>query len=506
MSRLDLVESLASDPASVLEVVKFLFAESGKAHPDEATISACSFLLERTLEAARWRKENQSSGANDLIDRVRNFALEAAADDNGGRAALLVIAQCFAAAKVDIGEGLRRAIAGTVQPAAASGDQETAFTKFANSLGRLAADLRHDPFLIHAEIYNLATSLSADRRTQMAAALPFFNVASVRESAAGWLLDTHSSSADAVLDSLVQAAAQGLVSQATRNRLSVMRHWVNGRQRAAMDSVAGSNRQSANGEAGSPPVQIIHMLASSCDGAGAQSFFVVAKQNRKFSFGSLLVKHGFGVRDAFVHTGMAKRDAEAFVDRIGLELSVYETSLDAIQMALRHGLAVNIESGEPIPFGLLQFIEFTGLSTVVPCGLKPEELLNRLIADIPAGKKDDASVARVLGQSKRWRNDFEWLDSWFEDSECALQAVRSGESKKARTEKVLHTSVSGQRQRWTELLAWTALAARDDPHSDEWIGFTLVARELLGERAIAEIPLATHIAQNTVEALSVRRF
>lgn len=60
--------------------------------------------------------------------------------------------------------------------------------------------------------------------------------------------------------------------------------------------------------------------------------------------------------------------------------------------------------------------------------------------------------------------------------------------------------ISPQRGRWAELLAWTAKAAEDEVEGEERIDFALVARELLGNRPLAEIPLATWIAKNTVAA------
>ena len=106
----DLGEALVSNPDSALEIVHLLFAESRKKLLNQALMSAFSFMLERALESARWREENQSLGANDLIDRVRNSVLKAAEQEGGSSEALFMVAHCFAAAKVDIGDELRHMI------------------------------------------------------------------------------------------------------------------------------------------------------------------------------------------------------------------------------------------------------------------------------------------------------------------------------------------------------------------------------------------------------------
>ena len=69
------------------------------------------------------------------------------------------------------------------------------------------------------------------------------------------------------------------------------------------------------------------------------------------------------------------------------------------------------------------------------------------------------------------------------------------------TEAVLDGTAAKRRQRWAKLPAWNA---RDNGDSDEWIKFTLVARELPGDRPIGEIPLAVTIARSSVAAVKNR--
>ena len=242
----------------------------------------------------------------------------------------------------------------------------TAVAEFEIVLGKFAKELDDDPFLIHAQISEMLDSLPLDQRIQMISVVTSFNLLSLREAVAGWLLDANASIANAVAGFLAQAAGKGLVSGATVNRLIMMRNWVSDDRRSAIDAVIRAARQKGVDVAPTSPVQIGDVIASSCDGAGAQSFFVAIRQKRKHSVASLLVKHGFGVRDAWVRADLTSAETEMFLDQIDFELGGFETSLDVVQTALGHGLAANLKAGEPIPFGLLQFIELTGLSTVAP--------------------------------------------------------------------------------------------------------------------------------------------
>ena len=73
--------------------------------------------------------------------------------------------------------------------------------------------------------------------------------------------------------------------------------------------------------------------------------------------------------------------------------------------------------------------------------MKPPELLDKLLADIPADKKSDAAVSRALAGSRRWEKDWEWLNSWFEDSEEALQAAKAKEPSKLKLNTFFATSL-----------------------------------------------------------------
>ena len=46
-----------------------------------------------------------------------------------------------------------------------------------------------------------------------------------------------------------------------------------------------------------------------------------------------------------------------------------------------------------------------------------------------------------------------------------------------------------QRQKWAELLAWTAFAMKHQRDGTDWRDFAVVARELHGDRPLSEIPL-----------------
>ena len=497
-------EALASQPDSVMEVLELLLVETRKKRPNAGLVSAFLFMLQQALEATRWRIENQSSEPTELIDRMRTAIAVAAADNQFPPQLLMLIAQCFAAAKLDIGDDLRRILASTALAPVEDAGTASPIGDFQTHLGRFAKELDHDPFLIHTKLAETFAGLLADQRIEMISVLAFSPVSSLREAAVGWLLDPDASIANTVAGFVAQSAGRSLVSGITVNRLITMRNWVNDDRRPAIDAAIRAARQHGSATSALSPVQIGEITATSCDGAGAQSFFVMTRKQRKLSAACLLVKHGFGIRDAWVAHGMSRSEVEALLDHIDLEVGGWSASLDAVQTILQHGLAVNARTSEPIPFALVQFIEATGLPAATPAYLEPGQLIGKLFEEIPANKRNDIAIWRALAGSKHWLSEFVWVNSWFDDSAEVLAAVRRERPAKTRTEAVLNGTIAKHRQRWGELLAWNALAARDDGDNDEWIKFTLVARELLSDRPIGEIPLAVTIARSSVAAVKNR--
>ena len=271
---------------------------------------------------------------------------------------------------------------------------------------------------------------------------------------------------------------------------------------ASLDVAVRACRQRGKLPAAKPTLQIGTVIASGCDGAGAQSFFVLLKRGRKLALASLLVKHGFGVRDAWVRDGLSMREADAFMAEIAHELDPFDATLEIVQAAIAHGLTINLEQGEAPPFGLVQFLEAVGLTQVRPEHLAPSALIAGILEDVPAERQSAKAAAQALAASKRWPKQYTFLQSWFEQDEASHAVVRSSGRKMERKAAVLREILPSRRTRWAELLAWTAQAAQDKGEGDEWIDFALVARELLNERPLAEIPVATWIAKNTVAALS----
>jgi hypothetical protein len=297
-----------------------------------------------------------------------------------------------------------------------------------------------------------------------------------------------------------------LVSSKVVDRLVRMRAWFSETRRPNIDTTIRELRPKAALPLPVERWEIRSVLASLCDGAGAQSLFALAKRGRRLALASLLVKSEVGVADAWVSDGMTKAKADAMIAQIVAGAEAVEVSIGLLEQRLADALAINIARDVPPPFGLLQVAETLGLGPLHPEIISPTALVEALIADLPPARTDKAAAVAAHRASARWELEFETLASWFEAGEAVERLLQPLRTRKRRIEAVAAQLLPTRRSFWAERCAWMAATLREgaDEGDNTWCDFALVARDLLGERPLEGIPLAARIAAVTVEAFEQR--
>ena len=184
-----------------------------------------------------------------------------------------------------------------------------------------------------------------------------------------------------------------------------------------------------------------------------------------------------------------------------------EVSIRLLEQRLADALAINVARNVPPPFGLLQVVERLGLGPIHPDGISPHELVEALIADLPSARTDTAAAQVAHRASVSWEQGFETLASWFEAGEHVEKLLQPLRTRKRRIEAVSAQLLPIRRKFWAERCAWMAATLKEGAveGDDTWCDFALVARDLVGQRPLAEIPLAARITAATVEAFEQRQ-
>lgn len=496
-------DALAALPQAPLEIVGLIGREARRRQPDAQLVAALAFICGQALETLRFGVERADPAAAAMLSAVRDRLVQEARSDKADPAVLMLLTKQFAVAKLDIGAELRGAMGDMLDERADEAAEAGAGdADMARHLAELARQLGDDPFAIHAELGETASSFPIDHRLAMASLMLASDATPVREAALGWLFDPEPDVAPALCAALAEEAAAGRLGGATLRRLLTARNWFRPETRAGVDAVVRGARRGGAEPAPSQPLEIEELRLSGVDGSGAVSAFALARSGGRFAVTSLLFKFGHGVRDAWVQRGMSRTEARAQLDRVEREIDLVPVSLATLNRLLAHMLSLNAE-GAPPPFGAVDAVEAMGLGIVNPQRLGPDDIVADLLSD------EDAEVdeAAVLEDSAEWPARYAFMSSWFEDDAAVDAALAGGKrlSRARRADLVLEHVVAPRRRRWGELLAWMALVTAENGGREEGWRFATVARACLDGRPVGQVSLLRTVAEGTVEARRLRR-
>jgi hypothetical protein len=488
------------------EIVGSLLAEAHRKRPDDRMIEAYAFMLESALGTLRLQANGGDVGADHAIAAVRNRLDYTLQKGSVVPEVLMLMARAFARAELDPGRALQEAMMSAMEAQFSSMPAALRPEDISDHFAELAAAFDNDPFEIYAELATTAAAFPAEHHAGMADALAMSDSEAVREAALGFALSPDPAVSSAALIAVSQQGRGPLVSSKVVDRLVRMRPWLSETRRPNVDTAIRALRPRA-----APPLpverwEIRSVLASLCDGAGAQSLFALAKRGRRFALASLLVKTEFGVVDAWVRDGMTKAEADALIGEIVSGAEAVEVSIGLLEQRLADALAINVARDFPPPFGLLQVAEMLGLGPLHPESISPPVLVEALIADLPPEQTDTVAALAAHRASAKWEQEFETLGSWFEAGEAVERLLQPVRTRKRRIEAVSAQLLPTRRAFWAERCAWMAATLKEgaDEGDNTWRDFALVARDLVGERPLASIPLAARIAAATVEAFEQR--
>ena len=244
----------------------------------------------------------------------------------------------------------------------------------------------------------------------MASALARSNRAAVREAVLGFACEADPTTSTAALTALAQPPCGRPVSSTMVERLVRMRPWLAETRRASLDAAVRVLRPKAATPEPVPRPEIRSVMASLCDGAGAQSLLALVKRGRRFALAALLVKMESGVADAWVTDDMSKAEAEAVIEEIVAGSETVEVSIGLLERRLADALVTNVARDTPPPFGLLQVAEAISLGPLHPEAISPAGLSEELLAGLPAERTGPAAATAAHRASARWEQEFRTLE------------------------------------------------------------------------------------------------
>ncbi len=514
-------------PGAVEQLVDLIVAESRRKKPDGDVIEALALMLGQALETLRLDGEGGHADARTRVEALRARLTRLAERDEVGAAALMLLARQFTVAGLDPGDRLRSLLAERIGASASPEERADGGNPLEPLLA--LAEETEDEFALFALLQEMTGALPEEHRAMLAAAgfaptagattNPAPGLDRLRAATVGWLFDPAASVRKAAAAVLGAAVGQGLLSGTMLRRLVTLRNWLPEEERAAIDAVVADARRKGVALVPQAVAQVREVFATGWDGAGAQSLFIVAKEGRRFAVAALLLKQGGGVRDAWVQHGGTRRDVDALLGNVEDQVGMVGSTIDYAVAAAAHALGLNAVAGSLPPFGLLDVVETTGLADLRPQTVAVDALVAMLCEALPAGLLASQAEAMALRASATWAQRHPFTQSWFEGADTVAPLLtpppgRKRLPKAKAADLVLDRVLEGRRGVWAERIAWTAAALRSpepggkkagagNPGSPDWVDFALVARALLEDRPLRDLPVMVAIARLTVEAFAM---
>ena len=358
----------------------------------------------------------------------------------------------------------------------------------------------------------LQTGVVGDIEPQITIVSYLFHAESelAREAAVLMLFHPIEAVRQGVADFLVQADGKMFSPQALR-RLIVSRNWFAKDLQRQVDRMIAHARKAGVECAPLRKRGKRTVRASTHDGAGAQSIFVVLPLGEGYSCCSLMFKKGHGVADAYVTSLPNKREFNRLRKMMRHEVGATEVDPAYLDMRLCQALSDGVKHGKIPGHWLVAIAEQTGSDQWKAVDLDVERDLQMLSEELKAQGAELLSKRarqRALKNSSTWVEQKTFAMSWFEDDvtvdkqlEYLLETDEQGDSMQPILG-ILDHVLEPRREIWLERLvvttAWLKASRKPPAPWQEMLHVALMVADK--SVPLQDIPLMIAVAEHSVAA------
>jgi hypothetical protein len=496
------VDTLADYSNAAVELLELALDEAAKEQPDQALVDSFIFLFGKASEALRLDIEAGYKTASDIAERVRKRLVAASQSGAVDPSVILSLAQSFGVAKLDLGEVLPAVVEHLIEQvgAANAGDGDPAAMR--GFVADLAKQVNGDAFALFSCFEETSVGVPDESRAAMPMALLFSGEAAAVEASIGWLLDPATPVRRATANALGDAARKGNVTPTMLRRMITMRNWLPEDSRSALDAAIATARRKGVSPAQWDEVGVRQLITTGVDGSGAIGVLAHCRNQRKNVLGSLVLKHGAGVRDAWAQEGLTQKEIDGAFLEAGL-IDQFTIAPDFLPTAIGHFLALGHQTCTMPPFGLVRFLEAVGVPSVQPQLMSAASLLDTIEEGRAIGADE---FEHLLADGFEVAADYFFVDSWFESGD-AVDAVLMGNrgAPNRRRALIMEKVLEPRREWWAQAAAWAAYILYRNGNGERWQEFYAVASAMVQSRALQEISLMHTVAAQTVSAWEHRQ-
>lgn len=361
-------------------------------------------------------------------------------------------------------------------------------------LDSLLDEAGSEPFAIYSALSEMLATLPHPVAGEIAKRLAQRPDPALARVGTYWLLDPAPQMRQVAAEGLLSRAEAGQMDAAHLGALVGIRPWLpDDPARQTLDAaIRHAIRRDASGGALPKPWTLHRILASIPDGAGAQSIAILAQSGRNRAVAMLLLKQGFGLRDAYLVPCACANEQKAMAASIADQIDAVEVTESYLHQALATALGEGVDEGVPPAPGFLDVAEACGFQDLRPEARSVQDLLEFVGSEAGLTEISPQRLGRLVRRIEDWPEDYDVVSSWFEDTE-ELQDRLAGITAERSREREMWRHLETRRDWWARVFARTALTlnAADDPG---WVGFAATAHALTQGRALKKTPIMEHIA------------
>ncbi len=493
-------------PQSLLPLLDTAVAASTAKRRDEALITACRWLLANQLELIRYKQERDYDWASALLNAYQEHLIVLGETQSLQNEDWFALVNLLNVAKVPIRPEMAEALAKTALAATPPGERlpphgiPAEVSRLVDEIGRSVKD----PFRVVEGLAEIGTLMPLELRAYLTHELGLSSHAVLREAVPLLLLDPEPvvrQSAAAVLE---QIASPQTFSPVMLRRTLLLRNWIPEAERTAIDRLVRKARVKGVECAQWTPAPALSIQSTVMDGSGAQSLVLTTPGGRNGLFAGLLLKQGFGVRDAWCDLSVPRREISRALKEARGEMARRATGRDHLDTVVQHHISQGLALGHLPQLPLIEIAEAIGAADWKDRGIDMTAEIERLLAGATAVVTDPRQIHASLRRSGAWIDRDPMLQSWFED-EAAVRLLVDGRPRlrpDVVLRRMLEDVLAARRDAWAERLVLLALWLRDSTEgmmpAALWQDCAVLAHELRAGRPLAEVPAMVAIAERSV--------
>ena len=248
-----------------------------------------------------------------------------------------------------------------------------------------------------------------------------------------------------------------------------------------------------------PAGQPERCLGTLPDGSGSQSFAIGLGGTAGPAVALVLVKTGYGIKDAFVVSDEDGDGPNQTMTEMELEAGALDIPWETVPATLAAALAEGLASGHPPSAGLLDVALACGLTELRPRPMTPRDWLAEVD---PEGEIAALSVqkrGRLVNRSETWPDDHPIVETWYEGTAIFDEMLKE-EHGPRQLEAALWAHLETRREVWALAMMRAAHILKAAGRDAQWMSFAATGSALLDGRPLKKTPIMGYVFDATIAA------